>query len=77
LFFYNNMGQQKIDVPSKRSLLTDIAYNNTKKILKEKHIYKKSEVEITKGIVEAPRDFMYPAIWYNKRIKKVLNNESR
>lgn len=77
LFFYNNMGQQKIDVPSKRSLLADIAYNNTKKILKEKHIYKKSEVEITKGIVEAPRDFMYPAIWYNKRIKKVLNNESR
>jgi hypothetical protein len=76
LFFYNNMGQQKIDVPSKRSLLADIAYNNTKKILKEKHIYKKNQVETTAGITEPPRDFMYPTIWYNKRIKEVLKNEN-
>ena len=76
LFFYNNMGKQKIDIASKVSLFAQMAYENTKKILKEKHIYKKSEVKPLEGIVEPPRDFMYPNIWYNKRIKEVLKNEN-
>ena len=76
LFFYNNMGQQKIDVPSKRSFIADIAYNNTKKILKEKHIYKKNEVKKIFELTEPPRDFLYPAVWYNKRIKRILSNEN-
>ncbi|NBP00675.1 MAG: hypothetical protein EBU90_11205 [Proteobacteria bacterium] len=70
------MGQQKIDVPSKRSFIADIAYNNTKKILKEKHIYKKNEVKKIFELTEPPRDFLYPAVWYNKRIKRILSNEN-
>lgn len=76
LFFYNNLNKQKIDVPSKRSFITDIAYNNTKKILKEKHIYKKNDVEKIFELTEPPRDFLYPALWYNKRVKRILSNES-
>jgi len=76
LFFYNNLEKQNVDVPSKRNLIADIAYNKTKTILKEKHIYKKNEIQKVLEIVEPARDFMYPDIWYNKRIKGVLKNEN-
>lgn len=75
LFFINNL-KDDFQAPKIRNKTAQNGYFRSQKIMNQLDKYSLDELTFTDHIEEPPRDFMYPTIWYNKRIKEVINEKN-
>lgn len=75
-FLLKNNLNSDFHAPKIRNKTAQDGYVRYQKNINSPDKYRLEELTLLPNIEEPPRDFMYPTIWYNKRIKEVLKNEN-